>query len=402
MSRKPEKPQESDSPVTEQLGLTDAADTYTTALNDVVDLMQAARRAAARSVNAIMAATYWEIGRRIVEFEQHGARRAEYGKRLLERLSKDLSSQFGKGFGYSNLNLIRQFYLTYSKRIQNLQTASGEFAGGEKSRVVSALLPPGTGKKEMGLRILQTVSGEFPLSWSHYVRLMVLDEPEKREFYEDEAHRAAWSVRQLDRQINSMLYERVALSRKKGELLRRTEQKSSVITAEEEIKDPYTVQSLGLPEPYSEKDLESALIRHLADFLLELGYGFTFVARQKRLQVGSESYYIDLLFYHRPLRCLVVIDLKIGEFTHADVGQMNLYLNYLSERETLKGENPPIGLILCAEKDEAVAHYALGGLNNKVFASRYKLQLPDPDILKREIEAERRRLEQRPLKSKEE
>jgi predicted nuclease of restriction endonuclease-like (RecB) superfamily len=374
---------------------------YGNLLRKITSLLEMARRAAARSVNTILTATYWEMGRRIVEFEQHGARRAEYGKRLLERLSKDLSSQFGKGFGYSNLNLIRQFYLTYSKRIRNLQTASGEFAGGEKSRVASALLPPATGKKEIGVRILQTVSGEFPLSWSHYVRIMGLDELEKREFYEEEAHRAGWSVRQLDRQINSMLYERVALSRKKGELLRRAEQRPDVVTAGEEIKDPYVLEFLGLPEPYSEKDLESALIRHLADFLLELGYGFTFVARQKRLQIGSESYYIDLLFYHRHLRCLVVIDLKIGKFTHADVGQMNLYLNYLRDNATLEGENPPIGLILCAEKDEAVAQYALGGLNNKMFASRYKLQLPDPKILKREIEAERRRLEERFLKSKE-
>ena len=374
---------------------------YGNLLRKITSLLEMARRAAARSVNTILTATYWEMGRRIVEFEQHGARRAEYGKRLLERLSKDLSSQFGKGFGYSNLNLIRQFYLTYSKRIRNLQTASGEFAGGEKSRVASALLPPATGKKEIGVRILQTVSGEFPLSWSHYVRIMGLDELEKREFYEEEAHRAGWSVRQLDRQINSMLYERVALSRKKGEVLRRAEQRPDVVTAGEEIKDPYVLEFLGLPEPYSEKDLESALIRHLADFLLELGYGFTFVARQKRLQIGSESYYIDLLFYHRHLRCLVVIDLKIGKFTHADVGQMNLYLNYLRDNATLEGENPPIGLILCAEKDEAVAQYALGGLNNKMFASRYKLQLPDPKILKREIEAERRRLEERFLKSKE-
>lgn len=375
---------------------------YSNLLKNITSLLEMARRAAARSVNTILTATYWEIGRRIVEFEQHGARRAEYGKRLLERLSKDLSSQFGKGFGYSNLNLIRQFYLTYSKRVQNLQTASGEFAGDEKSLVPSTLFPHTTGKKEMGLKILQTVSGEFPLSWSHYVRLMVLDELEKREFYEEEARRAGWSVRQLDRQINSMLYERVALSRKKGELLRRAEQKPDVVTAGEEMKDPYILEFLGLPEPFSEKDLESALIRHLADFLLELGYGFTFVARQKRLQVGSESYYIDLLFYHRHLRCLVVIDLKIGKFTHADVGQMNLYLNYLKDNATLEGENPPIGLILCAEKDEAVAQYALGGLNNKMFASRYKLQLPDPKILKREIEAERRRLEQRFLKSREE
>jgi len=202
-------------------------------------------------------------------------------------------------------------------------------------------------------------------------------------------------VRQLDRQINSMLYERLALSRKKGELLRRVEQAASPAAPEEEIRYPYILEFLGLPEPHTEKDLESALVQHLADFLLELGYGFTFVARQKRLQVGSESYYLDLLLYHRHLRCLVAIDLKVGKFTHADAGQMNLYLNYLRENETLDGEAPPVGLILCAEKDEAVAHYALGGLSNKVFASHYQMELPDPDLLRCEIEAERQRLETR-------
>jgi predicted nuclease of restriction endonuclease-like (RecB) superfamily len=239
------------------------------------------------------------------------------------------------------------------------------------------------------------VSGEFPLSWSHYVRLLALDEQAKRDFYEEEARRAGWSVRQLDRQINSMLYERVALSKKKGELLKKAEESGNRITAEEAIKDPYVLEFLGLPEQISERDLENALIRHMADFLLELGYGFTFVARQKRLQIGSESYYIDLLFYHRGLRCLVVIDLKVGKFTHGDAGQMNLYLNYLTENEMFEGEESPIGLILCSEKDEAVAHYALGKLTNKIFASRYKLQLPDPQILTREVEAERRRLEMR-------
>ena len=190
-----------------------------------------------------------------------------------------------------------------------------------------------------------------------------------------------------------MLYERVALARKKGALLGKAERSGASATPEEEIKDPYVLEFLNLPEPHSEQDLESALIQHLADFLLELGYGFTFVARQKRLQVGSASYYVDLLLYHRRLRCLVAIDLKIGEFTHADAGQMNLYLNYLGENEMLDGEAPPIGLILCAEKDEAVAHYALGNLTNQVFASRYQMELPDPALLKREIERERRRLE---------
>ncbi len=322
----------------------------------------------------MLTTTYWEIGRRIVEFEQGGVDRTACGETSLKRLSQDLSSRFGRGFSEENLRLMRLFYLHYRERIS--QTLSGK-----SPTLLSAKS--------------QTVSGKFPLSWSHYVRLFTLDDPHKRDFYEEEARRAGWSVRQLDRQINSMLYERLALSRKKGEFLQKAEQSEDLTTPEEEIKDPYILEFLGLPEFHSEKDLESALIQHLADFLLELGYGFTFVARQKRLQIGSESYYLDLLLYHRRLRCLVVIDLKVGKFTHADVGQMNLYLNYLRENETLEGEAPPVGLILCSEKDEAVAHYALGGLSHKVFASRYKLQLPDPEMLKREIESERQRLEAR-------
>ena len=319
----------------------------------------------------------WEIGRRIVDFEQRGARRAEYGVSLLQRLAKDLSARFGRGFGYSNLNLFRQVYLTYRDRHPILQSVTGE-----------SLIPVNT-------PVDRPLHQGFVLSWTHYVRLLPLEEQGKRDFYEEEARRAGWSVRQLDRQINSMLYERVALSKKKGELLKKAETAGDRVRAEEEIKDPYVLEFLGLPEPISERDLEDALIRHMADFLLELGYGFTFVARQKRLQIGSESYYIDLLFYHRGLRCLVVIDLKVGKFTHADAGQMNLYLNYLTENEMSEGEESPIGLILCSEKDEAVAHYALGKLTNKIFASRYKLHLPDPQILTREVEAERRRLEMR-------
>jgi predicted nuclease of restriction endonuclease-like (RecB) superfamily len=287
-----------------------------------------------------------------------------------------------------------------------MQTPSALSQKGKENRIpskkvagivqtVSALSSPLT-----LLEISQTQSGKFPLSWSHYVRLLSLDEPQKRDFYEEEAQRAGWSVRQLDRQINSMLYERFALSKKKGELLKKAEKTDNLITAEEAIKDPYMLESLGLPEPTSERDLENALIQHMADFLLELGFGFTFVARQKRLQIGSESYYLDLLFYHRGVRCLVAIDLKVGKFTHADAGQMNLYLNYLLENEKMENENDPIGLILCSEKDEAVAHYALGRLSNKIFASRYKLQLPDPEVLKREIEAERTRLEMRVLERK--
>lgn len=368
---------------------------YSGLLTDVSKLLEQARHAAARTVNAILTATYWEIGRRIVEFEQKGIEKPGYGEEIIDRLAFDLTRRFGKGFSRRNLFLIRNFYIVYRERVQTPSALS--YIPSKKERgivqTVSALSSPAT-----TLEILQSVSGEFPLSWSHYVRLLSLDEQEKRDFYEEEARRAGWSVRQLDRQINSMLYERAALSKKKGELLKKAESSKDRVTAEEAIKDPYVLEFLGLPEPISERDLENALIQHLADFLLELGYGFTFVARQKRLQIGSESYYLDLLFFHRGLRCLVAIDLKVGKFTHADAGQMNLYLNYLLENEKMEDESDPVGLILCSEKDEAVAHYALGRLSNKIFASRYKLQLPDPKILKREIEAERRRLEMRFLK----
>jgi len=355
---------------------------YDGLLTDLSNLLEQARYAAARSVNAIMTASYWEIGRRIVEFEQRGERRAEYGRELLKRLSKDLATRFGRGFSERNLELMRLFYVSWPIS----QTPSAKF--------ISSHLPIQEGYK------FQTLSGRFPLPWSHYVRLLSLDDQAKRDFYEEEAQRAGWSVRQLDRQINSMLYERVALSKKKGDLLKKGVTSRTPIAAEEAIKDPYVLEFLGLPEPISERDLENTLIKHMADFLLELGYGFTFVSRQKRLQIGSESYYIDLLFYHRGIRCLVAIDLKVGKFTHSDAGQMNLYLNYLMENEMVDGEEPPIGLILCSEKDEAVAHYALGRLSNKIFASRYKLQLPDPDILRKEIEAERRRLEMKVTKNK--
>jgi len=364
---------------------------YAGLLTGVTELLEQARRAAARSVNQILTITYWEVGRRIVEYEQVGEIQADYGIELLKCLGNDLTKRFGRGFSWRNLYLMRKFYLAYPKI---LQTLSAKSLAGKKSQTTSDFFPVSV-TPISGNEIFQTLSGKFPLSWSHYVRLLSLGEQEKRYFYEEEARRAGWSVRQLDRQINSMLYERVALSKKKGELLKKAETFGDRVTAEEAIKDPYVLEFLGLPEPISERDLENALIQHMADFLLELGYAFTFVARQKRLQIGSESYYLDLLFYHRGLRCLIAIDLKVGKFTHADAGQMNLYLNYLLENEKMEGESDPVGLILCSEKDEAVAHYALGRLSNKIFASRYKLQLPDPEILKREIEAERRRLEQK-------
>jgi len=234
----------------------------------------------------------------------------------------------------------------------------------------------------------------FPLPWSHYVRLLSVNNRQARTFYEAEALRGGWSVRQLDRQIATQFFERTQLSRNKAALLRRGQppDPAEPLTPEQEIKDPFVLEFLGLRDEYSENALEEALIHRLEEFLLELGSDFAFLARQRRLRVGDEWYRIDLLFFHRRLHCLVIIDLKIGKFTHADAGQMNLYLNYAREHWTLPDENPPLGLILCSEKNEAVAHHALGNLNNKVLSSQYKLALPGEKELAREIAKTRKAL----------
>lgn len=356
--------------------------TYPDLLGGISELLREARIAAGRTVNSIVTATYWEIGRRIVEYEQKGAERAGYGIMLLKRLAEDLTRRFGRGFGLSNLKLIRKFYLLYQDRVKS-QTVSGLFDVDKTP--ISQTAP--------GLLNISRIATDFRLSWSHYAILTVIEDKLKRDFYEKEAIRGGWSVRHLGRQMNAMMFERHAISRNKARLSSEAERDGEGVIPEQAIKDPYILDFLGLPASHSEKDLESALIAHLTEFLLETGYGFTFVARQRRLQIGSQSFYLDLLLYHRRLRCLVAIDLKIGHLTHADAGQMNMYLSYLKENEAAEDEMSPIGLILYSEKDEAVAHYALGGLSNKIFASRYKLQLPDPEILIREINAERLRLE---------
>jgi predicted nuclease of restriction endonuclease-like (RecB) superfamily len=359
-------------------------ETYSALITDLASLIEQGRTAAVRYVNTALVTTYWLIGRRIVEYEQKGKQRAEYGEALMERISKDLSTQFGKGFSERNLELMRKLYLSYPIS----QTVSAKSLSAEKTQTLSA-----------ELSISQTVSGvsetlvhKFPLSWSHYCLLMRLDEPFKREFYESECIKGNWSVRQLDRQIQSMLYERTALSKRKLAVINKAHEKPIVLKPEDEIKDPYILEFLGLKDEYSESQLEDALIRHLEHFLLELGTGFTFVARQRRITLEGTHYRLDLLFYHRVLKCLVAIDLKIGKFSHADAGQMNLYLNYLKDKEILPEENDPIGLILCTDKKKTVVEYALGGMSNRIFASKYKLQLPDPEVLKAEIEHEKQRL----------
>lgn len=227
----------------------------------------------------------------------------------------------------------------------------------------------------------------FPLPWSHYVRLLSVNDRQARDLYEAEGLRGGWSVRQLDRQIATQFFERTQLSRSKAALLRRGQppDPTEQLSPEQEIKDPFVLEFLGLKDEYSESALEGALIHRLQEFLREFGSDFAFLARQRRLRVSDEWYRIDLLFFHRRLRCLVIINLKIGKFTHADAGQMNLYLNYAREHWTLPDENPPLGLILCSEKNQAVAHYALGNLHNKVLSSRYKLALPREKELAKEI-----------------
>lgn len=235
----------------------------------------------------------------------------------------------------------------------------------------------------------------FPLPWSAYVRLLAVKNEHARQFYEAEALRGGWSVRQLDRQINSQFYERIALSRNKTAMLKKGSKakEQDILSPEDEIKDPYVLEFLGLKDEYSEHALEESLIEHLESFLLELGGDFCFVGRQKRLRVGDEWYRVDLLFFHRRLKCLVIIDLKIGKFTHADVGQMHLYLNYAKENWTHLDENPPVGLILCSQKDEALVHYTLENLPSKVLAAEYKTILPDEKLIAKELDRSRELLE---------
>jgi len=367
---------------------------YDTILGDISGVIEAARRSAARSVNCIMTAAYWLIGRRIVEEEQKGQERAAYGERLLKRLSSDLANRFGRGFGVDNLQRFRVFYLSYPA--ERIYATVSRISHGEDLMPNDATVSR-ISQTPLDGPILQPVSGElsltniarsFPMPWSAYVRLLAVKNEQARRFYEMEALRGGWSVRQLDRQINSQFYERTALSRNKAAMLSKGEKAvpEDHVLPEEEIKDPFVLEFLGLRDEYSETDLEEALITHLEAFLLELGSDFCFIGRQKRLRVGDEWYRVDLLFFHRRLRCLVVIDLKIGKFTHADAGQMHLYLNYAREHWVQEGENPPVGLILCARKDEAVAHYALEGLPSKVMASEYRTALPDEEELTAEIE----------------
>lgn len=289
---------------------------------DIVELLEKARQTATRSVNSIMSATYWEIGRRVVEHEQGGTARAEYGSTLISRLADDLTKHFGRGFSRQNIQQMRSFYLLWP-RTKICQTLSGKF------------------KKAKNPLDLTTLANHFTLPWSAYVKLLSVKDDSARSFYETEAMRGGWSVRQLDRQISSLFYERTASSRNKAAMLKREgkPKPGDTLTSEEAIKDPFVLEFLNLKDEYSENDLEAALIHRLEDFMLELGDDFAFIGRQRRLRIGNEWYRVDLLFFHRRLKSLIIIDLKLGKFTHADAGQMHLYLNYAREHWMREGEN---------------------------------------------------------------
>jgi len=365
--------------------MTTIPENYNNIRAGIVELLKAARSAAARRINSLMTATYWEIGRRIVMYEQAGEHRAEYGEQLIEQLSGDLTRQFGRGFGRANLWQMRAFYRAWPQG-QILQTLSGESTNSIDSNYI-----------ESDSLTIAALASHFALPWSAYVRLLSVKNPEARTFYQTEALRLGWSVRQLHRQIGSQFYERIALSQNKAAMLEKAEisEPSDVVTPEEAIKDPFVLEFLDLKDEYSESDLEDALIQRLTDFLLELGDDFAFLGRQRRLRIDDTWFRIDLVFFHRRLRGIVIVDLKVGKFSYADAGQMHLYLNYAREHWMKPGENPPVGLILCAEKGAAEAHYALDNLPNKVLAAEYQTVLPDEKLIAEELERSHRELEKR-------
>jgi predicted nuclease of restriction endonuclease-like (RecB) superfamily len=347
----------------------------------VVALLQDARQQVLRTVNSTMTYTYFEIGRRIVQEEQNGKERAEYGKKILKGLSEQLTNEFGKGFSLRNLEQIRQFYFTYSKsetlssilQLQNTQSLTAEL---ELQKTQSV-----TGKFET--QKTQSLISFFKLTWTHYTFLMRIDDEKERSFYEIESEKHNWSVRELKRQYDSALYTRLALSRDKEGILKLAEEGQIIEKPKDIIKDPYILEFLGLPElhNYSESELEQEIINKLEHFLLELGEGFAFVARQKRITFDDKHFYIDLVFYNRVLRSFVLIDLKIGEVKHQDLGQMQMYVNYYDREIRLEEENKTIGIVLCQNKSDLVVEYTLPDNNEQIFASKYKTILPSKEDL---------------------
>lgn len=356
---------------------------YNNLLDRIAEVLAKARTKVVKEINMAQVLAYWEIGREIVEFEQKGKARGGYGEQLIERLSTDMTQKFGRGFSHTNLKMMRLFYQNFPIR----QTLSDESIKEQKPEAMSVK----SQKQQMLTTVSTAQGGQFEpmLSWSHYCELLKIEEPLARSFYEQEAIQNNWSVRELKRQINSMHFERLTLSKDTKGVMKMAKKGQIIEKPEDAVKDPYILEFLNLKEEtsYTESQLEQAIIDKLQYFLLEMGKGFSFVARQKRITITNRHYYIDLVFYNRILRCFVLIDLKTGELDHSDIGQMNFYLNYFKENEKTKDENDPIGLILCAKKDDVFAKYVLGGLNNKVFASKYKLALPSEKELRLKLKS---------------
>ncbi len=321
---------------------------YQSLLDSIGVLLESSRKQAVQKVNSILVETYWNIGMQIVEFEQYGKEKAEYGSELLKRMSKDMKARFGKGFSRSNLQYMRLFYIKFPK--------------------------------------YQTLSGK--LSWSHYTELLGVSEELAFSFYTKQCEMENWSVRELKRQIQSSLFERIALSKDKKEVLRLAKEGEVKESAKDVVKDPYVFEFLQLGEKgnWLERDLENELINKLGQFLLELGKGFAFVGKQYKITLANNHYYVDLVFYHRILKCFVLIDLKRGQVNHQDIGQMNLYLNYFKAEENTDGDGSPIGIVLGADKNDILVEYATAGMNNNLFVSKYQLYLPNKEELRQEVQ----------------
>lgn len=347
----------------------------------------------ATQVNTNLSVRNWMFGLYIVEFQQHGEDRASYGDRLFEELSSQLKKSIVKGASATNLKLCRQFYKIYPSlgKVANQLLDEG-----------SIILPKPIRQSltdELKNTVISKEKSSSPdieillkhLTFTHFAELVKIDNPLKRAFYEVEGIKGRWSVRQLKRQINTLLFERTGLSTEKDRLLEKIHVQNDKINVSETIRDPYILEFTGLEEKpeYTENDLESALMKHLQTFLLELGHGFCFEGRQKRFTVDNEHYYVDMVFYHKYLKCQVLIDLKVGKFSHQDAGQMNFYLNYFAENETTEGDNPPIGIILCAGKSETVVKYATTNIDHDLFISKYLIELPKEEELRALIERDR-------------
>ena len=340
--------------------------TYESLVTSISEIYSFGKSKSFRAVNAVLIETYWKIGQHIVEFEQGGNTKAEYGSQLLERLSKDLSLQFGKGFSLSNIKRFRQFYITYPIQA----TVSHELPKGESHETpISA-------------------KASHQLSWSHYVELLKIESSVERSFYEKQSIIENWSIPELIRQKKSSLFLRLAAGKNKEEILQLARQGQIIEKPEDILKDTYIFEFLKIPEPYhlSETNLETKLINQLQSFLLELGKGFAFIGRQYRITLANRHHFIDLVFYHRILKCFVLIDLKKEEAGYEDVGQMNMYLGYMEAEQNVDGDNPPIGIVLARHKDELQIKYAMSHTNSKLFVQKYQLYLPNEDELRREIE----------------